>query len=222
MGIAPDRLVELYPCVYHMAEEGTWDAIRERGLLSTSALLDLYEINGNDRFVIESQHRPESITISHPVYGAAVIRDQKPLRENSLRKCLIDLTPREWYELLNSKVFFWLSEKRLLGLLSARAYRNRTHCILTVDTERLLVSHLESIRLSSINSGSTIYKPQPRGRETFLPPQDYPFEARKKKRGRANAIAELCVDHRVPDISDLVVRVVHMQGPREIEVLYER
>jgi len=204
-----------------MAEEDTWNSIRERGLLSTSALLDLYKIAGNERLMIESQHRPESIVISHPVYGPAIIRDQKPMRESSLRKCLIGMTPSEWYELLNSKVFFWLTAERLLGLLSAKAYRDRVHCILAVETERLLARHLESIRLSPINSGSTIYRPQPRSRETFLPLEDYPFEARRKMRGR-NAIAELCVDHSVPDIEELVVRVSRMAGPEETEVLYER
>jgi hypothetical protein len=204
-----------------MAEEGTWDAIRESGLLSTSALLDLYEIKGTERFAIQSQHRPESIAINHPVYGPAIIRDQKPMRESSLLKCLIGMTPREWYELLNSKVFFWLTEERLLGLLSAKAYRDRVHCILTVETERLLARHLESISLSPINSGSTIYKPQPRGMETFLPLEDYPFDVRRKMRGR-NAVAELCVDHSLPDIDDLVVRVSCMAGPREIDVLYEK
>ncbi len=50
-----------------MAEADTWDSIRKNGLLSTSALLDLYEIKGAQRYAIESDHRPESIPISHPV-----------------------------------------------------------------------------------------------------------------------------------------------------------
>jgi hypothetical protein len=222
VGITPGRLVELYPRVYHMAEEGTWESIRSRGLLSTSALLDLYEINGNERFVIESKQRPKSIRIEHPVYGPAVIRDQKVLREDPLRGCLIDMTPQEWYELLNSKVFFWLTEERLIGLLSGREYRNRSHCVLTIDTSRLLDAHLNRIRLSPINSGSTIYRPQPRGRATFLTLDDYPFEDRRRKRGIPNAIAELCVDHSGPDIGALITRVSHMEGPRETGVIYEQ
>jgi len=220
--ITPDRFVELYPRLYHMAEEGTWESIRERGLLSTSALLDLFEINGNERFVIESQHRSESIVIEHRVHGRAVIRDQKPMRETSLQKCLIDMTPREWYELLNRKVFFWPTRERLLGLLAAKAYRDRTHCVLTIDTQRLFESQLNSIKLSPINSGSTIYNPQPRGRHTFFRPEDYPYEERRKKRGVLNAVAELCVDYGVPDIARVVSRVSHMEGPREIHLIYEK
>jgi hypothetical protein len=42
-----------------MAEVGTWLSIRERGLLSTSALLDLYGIEGEERRRIESCNRPD-------------------------------------------------------------------------------------------------------------------------------------------------------------------
>ena len=36
-----------------------------------------------------------------------MIRDQKPLSDASLRDCLpAEISPRNWYELLNGKVFF--------------------------------------------------------------------------------------------------------------------
>jgi hypothetical protein len=222
VGITPERLVELYPRVYHMAEDGTWGSIRRRGLLSTSALLDLYGMNGTERFAIESQQRPQPIRMEHAVYGPAVVRDQKVLRENPLRDCLIGMTPQDWYELLNGKVFFWLTKERLIGLLGGREYRNRAHCVLTIDTARLLATHLNRIKLSPINSGSTIYRAQPRGRETFASLEDYPFEARRRMRGIPNAIAELCVEHSVPNIGELVTRVSRMEGPRETGVIYER
>lgn len=222
VGISPSQLATNYPLLYHMAEVGTWESIVRNGLLSTVALLDLFEITGPLRTEIESEHRPQSKTISHNLYGSAVIRDQKPLRESSLEHCLRGLTPPEWYRLLNSQVFFWVTRDRLLTLLSARAYRDRRHCILTVDTKQLLERRLEQVKLSPINSGSTIYNPQPRGSDTFLPLSKYPFEARKSKRGLMNAVAELCVDYSVPDIEDLVIRVVHMNGPNEDEVLYEK
>jgi len=109
-----------------------------------------------------------------------------------------------------------------LRLLSARVYRDRVHCIVTVDTKELLDRHLKRVKLSPINSGSTLYNPQPRGVGTFLPLSEYPFEERKAKRGPMNAVAELCVDYSVPDIRELVTRVVHMEGPRERDVIYER
>jgi hypothetical protein len=222
VGVSRAELVAYYPLLYHMAEEGTWDCIRQHGLLSTTALLDLYALDGPERVEIESAHRPESRAVTHDVHGTAVFRDQKPLREASLQQCLVGYTPAEWYRVLNGKVFFWVTERRLLNMLSAREYRNRTHCVLTVDTKQLLERHIERISLSPINSGSTLYQPQPRGKFTFLPITEYEFEARKKKRGPADAVAELCVDYSVPDISELVTRVAHMKRTNEVQVLFER
>lgn len=222
MGITVEQLANLYPFVYHMAEDGSWDSIRERGLLSTSALLDLFDIKGERRFAIESQHRPESVQLNHPKHGTVVIRDQKPMRENSLRQCLVDMSTQEWYELLNSRVFFWATEQRLLRLLSAREYRNRSHCVLKIATAGLVGQYSTSLSLSPINSGSTIYKPQPRGRQTFLSIEGYPFSERKKKRGIANAIAEMCVERGVPNLADFTVRACRMTGPEIGDVLFEK
>jgi hypothetical protein len=204
-----------------MAEAGTWDSIRRYGLLSTSALLDLFEKKGVERRRIESTHRPDSIRVEHQDHGVAVVRDQKPMRESALLACLEGMSPQQWYETLNKRVFFWPTRERLLGLLSARAYRGREHCVITVDTARLLERHLDKVTLSPINSGSTIYRPQPRGRDTFLPPHEYPFEERRKKRGIKNAVAELAVDYSVPDVADLAIRVEEMIGTKIIRTLYK-
>jgi hypothetical protein len=205
-----------------MAEAATWPSIRQHGLLSTSALLDLYGVGGEDRRRIESCRRSESVTIRHVDFGPAVIRDQKPMSEGALQKCLKEMTPTEWYRLLNSKVFFWLTAERVTRLLSARAYRSREHTVLTIDTARLLNRHQAEVTLSPINSGSTVYNPQPRGPETFQLLADYPFDAWRKKRGAAaNAIAELAVTYEVKDISEMVVRVERRRESRVLEVIYE-
>ena len=54
-----EELIRYFPVLYHMANAGTWPSIRGRGLLSTSALLDLFEIRGQERERIESQHGEE-------------------------------------------------------------------------------------------------------------------------------------------------------------------
>lgn len=210
-----------YPRLYHMAEANCWPSVRKHGLLSTTALLDLFEIKGKTRISLESEHRAESVEIQHPQFGSAVIRDQKPMRENSLRSCLSGMTPRQWYETLNGQVFFWLTPERVNTLLTARAYRERKHTVLTVDAAKLLERHLAKVRLSPINSGSTIYKPQPRGTSTFHKMGDYPFCERRRLRGFANAIAEFSVNYAVPDISDLVLQVEHRKGTEVLEVLHE-
>ncbi|MBZ5697628.1 MAG: hypothetical protein LAN18_03680 [Acidobacteriia bacterium] len=205
-----------------MAELGAWASIHRHGLLSTTALLDLFSIDGDARYQLESRHRPRSEQINNSQLGTATIRDQGPMSDSALVKCLRGMTPREWYELLNRMVFFWVTEERVNNLLEARRYRDGEHTVITVDTASLLEHHNGRIKLSPINSGSTLYKPQPRGRNTFLPLTDYPYADRRKKRGIANAVAELAVDYSVPDLLEHAVRVERRHRSLVVEVIYEK
>ena len=222
VGIMPSQFCSYYPRLYHMAEFGTWESIKTHGLLSTTALLDLFEVWGEERHRIERTHRPESVAIKHRHYGTAVIRDQKPMQESALKKCLLGMEPPEWYATLNQRVFFWVTPERVQTLLSAREYRKRKHTVITVDTATLFKKHGDRILLSPINSGSTIYRPVERSAETFRPLGRYPFEERRRLRGVNNAVAELCVDYAVPDIGELAIKAEVRQESRLIEVLYSR
>lgn len=201
-----EQFVRCFPYLYHMAEPGSWDSIRKLGLLSTSALLDFCGIVGEERCRIESQHRSKAVLL--PCKEKIVIRDQKPVSDSALRKCLTGgMTPSEWYETLNRKVFFWVTEKRLNRML--RAYRKEeSNTVLVIDTDKLLARSSLSITLSSINTGSARRRAALRGRDTFCSLGEYPFDEIKKRRhGVANAVAELAVDWSVPEIEDLVIRV---------------
>jgi hypothetical protein len=207
-GVTAEKLAECFPRLFHMAGLGSWPSIKQHGLLSTSALLDLFEVPDSLRVDLESLHRPESVRISHPLHGRAVVRDQKPMDDKGLLRCLQDgLTPGEWYQILNDKVFFWLTEERLERLLRARAYRDQRHTVLQLDTARLLARHEGNVVLSPMNSGCTKPFPFPRGSRTFSPMREYPFDETSKKRGRRNAVVELAVVRGVPDVADFVLRV---------------
>jgi hypothetical protein len=118
------ELIARYPRLYHMAEDGSWPDIKAHGLLSTKALLDRFEVTPGKREALYSRHRPESVVISHAERGRAVIRDQKSMDDRGLERALgDDLTPREWYELLNDRVFFWLTEERRARLPESYARR---------------------------------------------------------------------------------------------------
>lgn len=221
MPINTDDFVAYYPRLYHMAEADTWESISRHGLLSTTALLDLFGVSGLQRREIESMHRPTSVTLTHPEHGRAVVRDQKPLRESALRDCLRGMTPQQWYKLLNRHVFFWVTESRLRTLMNARAYRGRKHTVLILDAARLVSQHADRILLSPINSGSTIYNPRARGRQTFLPFSEYPFEERRALRGTANAVAECAVVYSIPDVRSFTLRVEHRIGDEVVDVLWE-
>jgi hypothetical protein len=207
-----ERLVSRYPTLYHMAEDGSWESIRRQGLLSTSALLDRFEIEDEQRLAIESARRPEMIRVVHPHYGTAFVRDNKPIQEKALERCLLGMTPREWYEHLNRRVFFWVERKRLLKLLGARAYRDRPHLVLEVETAGLLERHAERVTLSPINSGATFaLGPAPRGPDTFRRVVDHPD---------GEPIVELSVDYSVPDVAEFTLRVGRWWGTEELEEVW--
>lgn len=214
-----EQLIEIHPQLFHMAHVDAWPNIEKHGLLSTEALVDKFEIIGAKKAALVEQRRPENVTISHPVHGSAVVRDNKPMTESALLKCLGDgLTPTDWYRRLNGLVFFWTRRERLDGLLDARAYRDHSHLVIEFDTALLLEVHAPQVLLSPINSGSTAYNPAPRGASTFSSIEDFPFEHwRRKRNNRRKAIAEFTVQYAVPDAAEFVVRadVNHPDGDCE-------
>ena len=208
----------LYPRVYHVAHEEAWPGIRRRGLLSTSALLDLFEVCGPVREQVEAQRRPQSVAITHPVHGSAVIRDQKPLSEAKLLRCLEDMSPRQWYEALNRRVFFWCTRHDMLGMQMARAYRDHVNLIITVDSRALLLAHHERCILARINTGATRF-PTPRGTKTFCPFSEWPPDIRPRALDLRWPPKELAVDYAVPDAVNMVVGIEKMRNGVLLETL---
>lgn len=203
-----DELLGRHPRIWHMAADGMWPSIRASGLLSVTALLDLHGINGAARHAIEGARRPQCVELDHPVHGRAVIRDNKPMFEKSLEKCLEDqLTPEDWYRTLNAKTFFWVDKARLDRLLGAKAYAKDVQTVLEVDTAKLLDRHRPNVRLASMNTGQTLYVPQPRGLGTFKTLANFPDGPGRIGTRQRPHIVELVVEGGVSDIIECVIRV---------------
>lgn len=197
-----------------MAEDGSLESIERHGLLSTTALLDLYGVRGEERYAVESCRRPGMVRLVHPEHGVAWVRDNKPMQEKTLSKCLVGITPRQWYETLNHRVFFWVDEQRLMKLLNAKAYRGRSHLVLELDTAKLIKRHAQHVTLSGINSGATFpLGPVERGSHTFECIADFPEDKK---------VVEFTVDHAVPDVVDFVLSVTRWQGGEKVGVVREK
>lgn len=220
-GVSRDEIASRWPVLYHMAARDSWTSIKKHGLLSTEALVDLFEVEEPVRSEILSRRRPETYEVTHPSYGVATIRDQKPMSDSGLRRALPkSVSPRQWYRLLNRKVFFWLTPTRLSTLLKASAYRADSHTILHIDSAELLARHEKHVTLAPLNSGCTKPFPHPRDRRTFRPLSKYPYEDRRRR--GLEPIVELAVDWSVPDIADLVVRVEERRADRVRRVIFRR
>lgn len=211
MPITIDQLVDHYPRVYHVAEKGALDSIEAIGLLSTTAILDRLSIEGASRAEIELQPRRTTIELHDPEIGIFIVRDQKPLSASKLEKCLGDgISVEEWCSLLNRKVYFFLDRAQANKLLEAREYRDRSHFVLEFDTRSLASAYQSTVTLAAMNTGSTSPIGHPRGRDTIVGLDTYPYEDRL---GRRLPIAkEFCVDYSVPDAMDHVVTLWEAQA----------
>jgi hypothetical protein len=132
-----------------------------------------------------------------------------------------NLTPSDWSRILNSKVFFWLSKERLDKLQNAKAYRDQEHHVLELDTRTLIKAHLRKITLSPINSGAVFANPAPRGLDTFLPIQRYPYSSFLSRKSNKRVV-ELAVDYAVPNIEQFVTRVLAMRNGKRIRVIFAK
>ncbi|MGH7258272.1 MAG: DUF7002 family protein [Nitrospiraceae bacterium] len=202
--------------IYHLAEAANLPSIRRHGLLSTAVLLDRAGLRGEQRNRFECCRRLEHTELSNGVY----VRDQKPLPEEALRKCLVGMTPSQWYALINSRVFFWFDVDRLNR--QRDACKPRPQVVLEVDTMRLVARHAARIALSRINTGNARRRPATRGRSTFVPYRLW-AESGWASEGEGLGIpakrpnlppVELTIAEGVTDIMRFVVGVYHL-GPTE-------
>jgi hypothetical protein len=210
------------PTLYHMAESGSWPSIRKDGLLSTAALLDKYNVEGAKRRDIEARRRPKSVELQGKGMSSATIRDQFPMTDGGLERCLKDgLSPSAWYKLLNAKVFFWLTRERLLRLLNAGTYRSDEHDVLEIDARSMVEAYAERIWFCPMNSGCTKPYAHPRGKGTFKRIGNYPYAEWRAKRRRGERVVEVAVDYAVPDVARYVKRVRRMRGQKSLRILFE-
>ncbi len=190
-----------------MAEPDALASILQHGLLSTSSLLDLFQVNDELRTRLECRVRRQAEAITHPQHGSAVVRDQKPIvNEARLEKCVKGATPTQWLRLLNSKVFFWVNRARLDRLRSARAYRQRHHLMLTLDTRKVVDDYRSRITLCAMNSGNCLPYPHDRSPESFSSIEDFDYTAWRRKRGRREIVVECAIDSGIRHVAKYLLK----------------
>ena len=131
-----------------------------------------------------------------------------------------NIAPSDWYQFLNSKVFFWLTKDRLFRLTSAKAYKNKEHDVLEVCTKSLIAAQKNKIWLSPINSGCTKPFPHKRDYNTFSRINSYPYQCWRLKRKAGERVVELAVDYEVKDILKHVTAVYTVQQKTIISRIY--
>jgi hypothetical protein len=192
---------------YHLVDASNWASVQNHGLMSACRLM---QVCGGIEDGAAQHHRPTSRRLASGV----LIRDQKPMPPKALARCLRSgLTPEDWFELLNSKVFFWLDARRL--------NRQRLACgaspqvALVVNASRLLMKYNGLATVTPINSGNALRSAAPRNLTTFVPYQRWLIDGwayenipGARPRPRSHRPIELTIDEAVPDILDYIVAAV--------------
>jgi Family of unknown function (DUF7002) len=136
----------------------------------------------------------------------------------ALVRCLdAGVSPRVWYRLVNSKVFFWLDIDRLNRHRAACA--ERPQIVIAVNLGELLTRHGRRAFLTPFNVGNARRRPAARGRRTFVPLEAWlatRWESEAERgcptRARNHPPAEIAIEGSVPDLMDLIVEVTPI-GP---------
>lgn len=206
--MTPEELAARHPRLYHVSEPGAHKSIRQHGLLSTNAILDLFEVDTRDRQRLTTARRATAVPLRHLLYGTMILNDNLPLSEKALESCLDDgLTAADWLRTLNSRVFFWVDESGLQRLLGAKMNRGRQREVLVFDTLLVAQAHMDTLCLSPINSGATIRKPARRGLTTFTPAKDHSYAQWRRLRGKSDRVVEVTVDHAIPRAGEFLIDV---------------
>jgi len=198
--------------VFHLLDDRNWASVGSQGLKSAKQLA---ADSGCDPQALR-KHRNSDLVLSSGVR----IRDQCPMPPHVLAQCLRDgLRPEDWYDLLNSKVFFWLDPKRLNRQRHACAHAPQR--VLVVNATRMLEKHGHRAAVTPINTGNAMRAAASRGLSTFVPWHRWTSDAwvsenisRLVVRPATHRPVELVIEGGVEDICDYVESVVFL-GPNE-------
>lgn len=202
-------LVKLPDRIYHLAEAANWPSIQRHGLLSASRLIEAAELTKMDRVRLERGQR-----LTHTKLSSGVqIRDQRPMQPAALERCLCDMSPSDWYAMINARVFFWLDVDRLNR--QKAACEPRPQVVMVVDTAALVAAYEERVAVTPINTGNARRKPARRGTATFVPLAEWVKSGWESEavalgipsRRESHQPVELTVIDAVPDILRFVVGI---------------
>jgi hypothetical protein len=174
-----NKFIELRPHLYHLTDERNINPIlQSRTLNSAAVLAKLGGVPNLSEFL--RTRRRGHFPIENGSF-LAILRDQDPLFEKIVTKNLEGgWTFGDFVYSLNSRVFFWPTEKDLKTHYKRYENQNEYPKIIRVATEDLFAINKTEAQFCRLNSGaprcSSHYKEgaPPRGPKTFLVASEYP------------------------------------------------
>jgi hypothetical protein len=165
-----ERFIEKTPYLYHLTSQGNaTNIIATRLLYSTNQLITLSGVDEIQN--VKRQKRKQHFIVT--VDGVQIsIRDQQPISEVALPKCLTDnWTIGDFLYHLNDRVFMWPTLKRLWSHFNR--YEGENPVIFRFATREILENN-PHVKFCRLNSGATRANSYlggiapPRGAQTFV------------------------------------------------------
>lgn len=194
---------------YHLVDAANWPSVQRVGLMSAARLMLRY---GEMAVGTLRVHRPADVQLP----SGELIRDQSPMPPHRLVRGLDGgLSPADWFEAVNSKVFFWLDPERLNR--HRAAYASRPQIVLSVDAATMLTKYHDTASVTPINVGNARRRPAPRNMSTFVPYAHWVADGwthesitGRPARKSGHFPVELTVDDVVPDVLKYVLAVTEL------------
>ncbi len=172
-----DKFIEKRPFLFHLTDQRNLPLIIKYGrLFSTNVLIDRSR-NEEYNFLKRAKRKSHfQLDIDGEIFS---IRDQQPISEIALKKCLTNNWEcADFYECLNNRVFMWPNLDRLWRHYNR--YVNENPVILRFETN-LLLDINSNAKYCRLNSGATRAnsylggRPPERGIDTFKLAGDFTY-----------------------------------------------
>lgn len=176
-----EKFIKERPYLYHLTSRSNSKLIiEEKRIYSANELIKMSK--NKQHLSVQREKRTDHylISINGNTYA---LRDQQPISEKALAKCLTDgWSVSDFLFHLNSRVFMWPTLDRLRRHFNR--YKEEKPVIFRFPTEEILAinSHVLFCRLNSGATRANSYlggKPPARGKQTFLPANQFPHPVRE-------------------------------------------
>ena len=175
-----DKFIEHFPFLYHLtSKQNAENIIENKMLYSTNSLIDMSQKSSDSAIKTHKRFTHTFIDVNGKIIS---LRDQRPISEVALPKCLTDgWSTGDFLHHLNDRVFMWPTLERL-GRHFKR-YEIEKPVIFRFSTKDILKAN-PHVKFCRLNSGAT--RPNSylggiapeRGPNTFLPANKYTFPIR--------------------------------------------
>jgi hypothetical protein len=170
-----EKFIKARPYLYHLTYlENSEYIIRDKFLYSTVEIIRMTKNKDYEGILKEKRTDKKEVIFS----GKKIfIRDQRPISEKALKKCLTDdWTCEQFYYHLNDRIFFWCKVDRLQRHFNR--YESENPIIFRFKSEEIFDLNKHA-KFANINTGATRAnsylggKAPKRGPGTFLHTKEY-------------------------------------------------